>query len=406
LVEPCLRHLYLVPLLALFLGFPTVTCDADRVRVLYIGEPLGSPLPYFVALINDPFFDVTPVQAFTYNLPDDIAWRSVRRYMPRNYELLSAYDAITLVYADAKLFKPEWRSWLSWAVPDGVGFTFTGQDVEKHQFLWEWLESTVGEVIPLVRPGVTHYGMGEDPGVIRVTRPEHPLMAYLPWSEIGRHGSFYDTTQISAKQGSETIAELRTTFGKSYPFLVWWEVNEGRSLSIMTRFAEDHRNPADPFFDWPYLGDFSADFHLYVAGRQIPEDVEVLHLIRTTTVEAWRVKNTLVSSIDFIAKLGGNTGRLEDMLREADEKLLESRRMYLDYEFQESLALLEDMTDDMDEIVIATIEVKDQTFMTIYLVEWFVMLSTGMVTGVVVWTLMVRRRLYREAGSTRAITGY
>jgi hypothetical protein len=387
----------------LLIDLPFAAGETERVRVLYIGEPLSSPLTYFVALINDPFFDVTPVQAFTYNLPDEIAWRSVRRYMPRNYELLSAYDAITLVYADAKLFKPEWRSWFSWSVVDGVGFTFTGQEVAKHQFLWEWLESTVGDVLPVERPGVVKFDMSENPSRIRVVKPEHPIMKFLPWSTIGRHGNFYDTTRISTKLGSETIAEHVTTFGKTQPFLVWWDVEKGRSLAILTRFSSENRNPSDPFFEWPYLADFSANFHLYMAQRPVPQEVEVIHLIRTTTIEAWRVKNTLVSSIDFIAKLGGNTRRLEDMLREADEKLVESKRMYLDYEFQEALALLEDMADDMDDIVIATIEVKDQTFMSIYMVEWSVLMSTSMITGVVVWSLMVRRRLYREAGSTRAI---
>ena len=378
--------------------------DSNRVRVLYIGEPMSSPLTYFVALINDPFFDVTPVQAFTYGLPVAIAWRSVRRYMPRNYEKLTEYDAVTLVYADAKLFKPEWRSWFSRSVVEGgVGLTFTGQDVDKHEFLWEWLESTVGEVLPVERPGVTVYGLGDQPGSIRVTKPEHPLMASLPWSEMGRHGNFYDCTRISTKAGSEVIAELVPAFGQPNPFLIWWDMGEGRSLTIMTRFSKEYRNPSDPFFEWPYLGDFSCNYHLYVADRRIPEDVEVIHLIRTTTIEAWMVKNTLVNSIDFISNLGGNTRPLERMLREADDKLIESRLMYLDYDFQGSLALLEDMADDMDEIVKATIRVKDQVFLSIYLIEWSILMSTSMVTGVVVWSLMVRRRLYKEAGSTRMI---
>ncbi len=378
--------------------------DSNRVSVLYIGEPMGSPLPYFIALINDPFFDVTPVQAFTYGLPDEIAWRSVRRYMPRNYEKLSEYNAVTLVYADAKLFKPEWKSWFSKAVvEDGVGFTFTGQDVEKHGFLWEWLESTVGEVLPIKRPSIIKFGVGDRPGSIRVVKPEHPLMASLPWSEMGRYRNFYDCTMIDTRQGSEILAELVTVFGQANPFLVWWGVGEGRSLAIMTRFSKEYRNPNDPFFEWPYLGDFSCNYHFYVAGRRIPEDVEIIHEIRTITVDAWFVKNTLVSSIDFISKLGGNPSPLEDMLREADDKLKDSRTMYLDYDFQGSLALVQDMADDMGEIMKATLKVKDQVFLSIYLIEWSILMSTSMVTGVVIWTLLVRKRLYKEARSTKLI---
>ncbi len=361
---------FCIPLL-LVLAIAHVHGDTERVRVLYIGEPMKSPLPYFVALINDPFFELTPVQAFTYNLPAELARRSVRQYMPRTYEGLVGYDAVTLIYADARLFSPEWKVWFSRAVEDGIGFTFSGQDVDKYDFLWEWLESTVGDVLPVERPWTTDIGtmMGDQPGTIRVVKPEHPLMASLPWDDMGRHGSFFDCTRTNAKQGSETLAELVTTFGQANPFLVWWEVGDGRSLAIMTRFSSENRNADDPFYEWPYLGDFACNFHLFMAGREIPEDVEILHTIRTTWVESYLVKNMLVGSIDFISKLGGNPAPLEAMLNEVDEKLAESRLLYLEYDFEESLELVEEMVHDLGRISDATVKVKDQVFLTIYLIE-------------------------------------
>jgi len=379
--------------------------DSERVRVLYVGEPMRSPLPYYVALINDPFFDLTPVQAFTYGLPMEIAWKSIRQYMPRTYAKLMEYHTVTLVYADARLFKPEWKSWFSQAVLDGIGLTFTGQDVELYAFLWQWLDSTVGDVLPVEAPPTAGTGatLGEQPCSVRVVKPDHPLMASLPWSEMGRYGHFYDCTQIDTKQGSETLAEHLTASGRAYPFLVRWRVGEGSSLAIMTRFSSENRNPDDPFFEWPYLGDFACNFHLYMAGRKIPEDVEILHTIRTTWVESWLVRNLLVGSIDFISKLGGNPAPLEGMLREVDDKLRESRAMYLDYDFEASLALVEEMVHDLGRVSEATLRVKDQVFHTIYLIEWSILMATSMVTGVLVWTLMVRRRLYREAATTKLI---
>ena len=69
-----------MPFLVLLLfALPFAGGETERVKVLYIGEPLSSPLTYFVALINDPFFDVTPVQAFTYNLPDEMWYRQESR---------------------------------------------------------------------------------------------------------------------------------------------------------------------------------------------------------------------------------------------------------------------------------------------------------------------------------------
>lgn len=408
-VEIALRSLCLALILVLMApqihALGNGSADSKRVRVLYIGEPMRSPLPWFAALINDPFFDLTPVQAFTYGLPLEVAWKSVRQYMPRTYAKLAEYDAVTLVYADARLFKPEWKSWFSEAVLQGTGLTFAGQDVEKFAFLWEWLESTVGDVLPVETPPTTPGGtvLGDQPGSIRVLRPDNPLMASLPWSEMGRYGTFYDCTRIDTKQGSETLAELVTAFGRAYPFLVWWRVGEGRSLAIMTRFSSDSRNPEDPFFEWPYQGDFACNCHLYMAGRRIPDDTEILHKIRTTWMDSYLVRNLLVGSIDFISKLGGNPAPLERMLREADDKLKDSRDMYLDYDFEGSLALAEELVGNLGGISEATIRVKDQVFRSIYLIEWSILMATSMLSGVVIWSLMVRRRLYKEAGITRPV---
>ncbi len=378
---------------------------SDMVRVLYVGEPMGSPLPWFTALMNDPFFDVTPVQAFTYGLPMEVAWRSVRHYMPRTYAKLATYHAVTLVYADARLFTSEWRSWFSQAVLDGTGLAFSGQDVERYAFLWEWLDSTLGDVLPVEKPSTsgTDTFLGQQPGSIRVLKPNNPLIASLPWSEMGRYGNFYDCTQIDAKPGSETLAELVTPTGRTSPFLVWWKVGQGRSLAIMTRFSSENRNPDDPFYEWPYQGDFACNYHFYVAGRKIPEDVEILHRIRTIWLDSYLERNMLVGSIDFISKLGGNPAPLEEMLREADETLRDSRRMYLDYDFQSSLALAEQLVGDLGSIVEATIKVKDQIFLSIYLVEWAVLTATGMFAGVLIWTLMLRRRLYKEVRTTKPV---
>jgi len=49
------------------------------------------------------------------------------------------------------------------------------------------------------------------------------------------------------------------------------------------------------------------------------------------------------------------------------------------------------------------VRVKDAALAWIYLLEWLTVTATLMVTGSILWTLMVRRRLYREAWSTRIL---
>lgn len=378
--------------------------DSGRVRLLYIGQPYSTALPYFRALMNDPFFMVTPVQAFTYNLPIELALKSIRRYMPRTYEGLAGYNVVTLVYADAQLFEPKYKSWFSQAVLDrGMGLTLTGQTFGGNSWLWEWIDSTVGKVLPVERPYTSggDVGLIKDPAAIRVVKPENPLMASLPWSKIGRDGTFAGYNLVSAKPGSEVIAELVPAFGQAYPFMVWWDVGKGRSLAVLTGFSQAYRNPHDPFFEWPYLGDFACNYNLFVARRRIPEDVLIVHEIRTAMAKAQSVRGSLVGTIEFISKLGGNPMPLEEMLREADDKLRDARLMYLDYDFEGSLTLARQLVDDLGEILEATIKVKDRTFVWIYAIEWSVLMGTGLVTGSMIWSLMVKRGLYAEVRTTK-----
>jgi len=39
--------------------------------------------------------------------------------------------------------------------------------------------------------------------------------------------------------------------------------------------------------------------------------------------------------------------------------------------------------------------------MWVYIIEWLSVTTKGSLTAVVVWTLMVRRRMYREVRATR-----
>jgi dolichyl-phosphate-mannose--protein O-mannosyl transferase len=47
------------------------------------------------------------------------------------------------------------------------------------------------------------------------------------------------------------------------------------------------------------------------------------------------------------------------------------------------------------------VKLKDEALFWVYISEWLVVTAAAMVAGVVVWSLMVRRRMYRAVGTTR-----
>jgi hypothetical protein len=44
---------------------------------------------------------------------------------------------------------------------------------------------------------------------------------------------------------------------------------------------------------------------------------------------------------------------------------------------------------------------KDAALFWVYVIEWLVTAATPFISGFVLWTLMLRRRLYREVTATR-----
>ena len=46
-------------------------------------------------------------------------------------------------------------------------------------------------------------------------------------------------------------------------------------------------------------------------------------------------------------------------------------------------------------------ELKDEALFWVYATEWLVVSATGILCGFVLWTFMVRRKLYREIEVTR-----
>jgi hypothetical protein len=157
----------------------------------------------------------------------------------------------------------------------------------------------------------------------------------------------------------------------------------------------------NPFLDWEFFPDLCSNLHLYAAKQEIPKDPEIIHHIRYALEWYQYRRGMLVSSIEFIAKMGGNTASIDNHIMQTDQRLSEIRRMYLDYNFEECLLLIDENAADLGKAEELAMKVKNRTFLWIYLIEWAVLTSTSLVAGAMIWTLMVKRRLYAEVGSTK-----
>jgi hypothetical protein len=387
----------------LLLSLFSPAISAEKTRILFVGGvemPSGSPGGPFWHLEHDPFFELTPVRAMWlpdhWGYEDNLMYKAVRLYMPRTYEdLIEDYDVISFFYASRDVIPPKYTKWISDAVSKGKGFMFVGHG----QWAFDWTITTVADILPL---DILNDQYSQDPTTIRITDHDHPITASLPWSSMGEHNCLAGHGYTSPRQSSEVLAELISFLDPPEPFLVWWEAGKGRSIAMMTVY----RYEDNPFVEWDFFPDLTSNLHLYAARCRIPGNPEILHQLRNRLGDFhWR-SGALVGTLEFLSKLGGNPIQVEQVMSRANERLKEVEELYLDYDFEAGLNLVEEKIADLERAEELAMELKDRTLFWIYTIEWSTLTATSLVTGILLWALMMKRQFYTEVGTTKlAMTG-
>jgi hypothetical protein len=158
---------------------------------------------------------------------------------------------------------------------------------------------------------------------------------------------------------------------------------------------------SQPYYEWDYYKDYFINHAYFSAQVEIPADLELVHRVREQLETFRDQRSFVIGMIDFIDKFNANTRPVEVMLAETAPMRDEAEELYIDQRYEESAAMLQTASQRFEEINDAAIRLKDQALLWIYIIEWSVVSATSLVTGVIIWALMVRRRLYREVGITR-----
>ena len=66
-----------------------------------------------------------------------------------------------------------------------------------------------------------------------------------------------------------------------------------------------------------------------------------------------------------------------------------------------TFSLMDEAFEEIEGLRADALRLKDQALAWVYLVEWLVVSGVFLLCGFVLWTVMIRRRLYREVSTTR-----
>lgn len=109
----------------------------------------------------------------------------------------------------------------------------------------------------------------------------------------------------------------------------------------------------------------------------------------------------LVAMAEFVDRFGVNPRRIEEGIAEIVEIRTEADVHYIDQDFVAVLTKLDEIRSRIRQLGEEAIRLKNNALMWVFISECFIVTTTLMITGYILWSLMVRRRLYRDIRVTR-----
>ncbi len=378
---------------ALVISIAACVQAAHISKIYYLGDclPSSSPSDY---IGDDPALDVIAVPATVFPgwFTNDEVARALRVYMPRTYTQLLEGRLLLLSDVSADTIPSRYLEWFTRAVQDeGMSLMMIGGVLSFGGAMGfpSWAITTIGPLLP-VECIPDMLSAAWKPIVVSA---DDPLMTALPW---GSCPDFYGYNVVRKKEGAKLLAE--TNDKARNPFMVVWNVGRGRSFAFCTDWTPSW---GASFMEWDYYPDFTVYSIYYALGRDVPQDLALMHRLRSSLL-AYRVqRDILISLLNFVEKVGGKIRGVEEDMREPDLLRLRATESYIVQDYEGCVRMLEEAMGRLKGVESEALKVKAKAMLSIWMVEWVVVTSTFMVAGFVLWTLMLQRRLYRKVVTTR-----
>jgi hypothetical protein len=265
-----------------------------------------------------------------------------------------------------------------------------------------WEKSLIEEVLPVEVPPPEYHHNWIQPYVnpagarIRIEDFSNEFIASLPFETNPRYMWAFNGQIVLEKQGSDVLARWMLPGYNNPPCYSTWRQGKGRTFAMLHDWTS-----SNDFSRWEYYHDFAINLMLYIAQRPMPTDPVIVHEYRALIHQVSIGKSMILSLIFFVESFGGNAQQIDEEIVVLDQLSAEAGELYLDNDFTAALAGAEATLDKLKEIEELAIKVKNGALLWVYIVEWLSVTGVSLISGFAVWSLMIRRKLYREVKATR-----
>jgi len=398
---------------------PTAVICTEGINVLAIGQvmPGESPIPYwfdadplvdYVLIPTD--IDIMAGQAVAGQRVMEQAWRRyIRIYFPKTRESL-VQDFDFFVFPDGYIepFTPAQIADMRYAMESGLGaFVTMGGDLSSPtgKAYPGWKNSVLEEILPVE----LNDKMKQDGSTfsIKVVKKDPPLLSmFVPLGiENVRGASAF--TYLTTRAGATLWGKLSSATlpsSASGDWLVSWKVgaNGGLFWVVADDLDSTWWSSVHGLSQNVYAIDIFLNILLHSTGRSLPEDVLLVHDLR---MRYWRYNEDrllLFSLLDFVDRFGANTRTLEAEIARVGRLKEDSFEAYRTQDFALASKSMLEALDRISSIANNAMRLKDRALLWVYVTEWSAVTGTLFASGLVVYSLLVRRILYKEVRSTKS----
>lgn len=398
----CSFFIPLLLLLPICLAGPTHFDATNKIGVLCIGDTSygESPILGWLSIDFAVQWQELPTDVGGV-MSDEAAKKMTRIYTPRTLErLLHTYDVLLLLEPRMEWFSGSEMQRFKKSVESGVStFLTLWPDDEGYSSLvnTEFSKVYPHEFAPTFEPSDNlPYQVVVKEGNPRVLTPFLPLGIE---KFMGKK-----TRPIHAKPGSTTWAWARKgdiTGTSEDEYIISWEYGDNGANTWIIGVDVDEQwfsmNAGNQ-----YGGDIILNMLYYSVGKTLPPNIELIHNLRSAFFQYSTEKKLIFALLEFVDSFGANTAILERKIGAADDGKVVAETAYLEGDYEGSYNRIKQMIDELTKLNKEAIEIKERALFWVYLTEWSAVSGTLIIVGLILYTLMIKKRLYREVSVTRS----
>ncbi len=397
--------LAICPVILFLLTFPACL-GSERVKILILARDDRIPgLDMYFG--PEPAVDYSVVMTRSKAMPDQDLVKLIRLYYPRTYQEFREYDVLILSQPTYDLFTTKQDTWIRDAILDGAGGLNDGSIFSQIPGIPEaWASGVAWEAFPNDAPYVVANHVAWAPvGFFTVDiNEDHPdpvLSVFIPY------GAEMVVTGVSRlvipRDGSGVLAWQVGNYPEKEAYLTSWKYGHGRAMTFGGQLTVGvwTTYPTGSSGENEYAPEIMMNMVFWLAGTDLIDDVDVFHRVKSDFSEFRARRAVLLSLADFIDNFGANTQGIQAEIVEIEDIYKEAVERYLEHDFVQSEAVIRTGLIEFAGAEEVAKREKNRALLWVYVIEWLVSSSAFFVSGYVLWTLMVRRRLYRDVETTK-----